>query len=344
MQAVSRLSAVVPNDQENDQEWRQLDTLAMYAADLVPHLQKPEVTDVCTNADGRIWIKQAGQFRNVGRIQKSQVELTLRMVAQIQNVPFNHSAPFLETIFPLDGSRIEGLMPPIVESPVIAIRLRAKKIHTLGDYAATKILTHQDDPLNQAHRHDEFLDHVPAKQHDEILALAVKYRQNIVTAGATSSGKTTLLNALIAEIAEDYRLVVIEDTPELQPSVPNHVALLATSKISQEECVERSLRLAPDFLVLGEVRTAGAARALVGAWNTGHSGFVTVHANSAREALYRFEDLINGPTARGQVARAVNLVVFIDEENRIPAHRKVREIVVVDGIDPASGDYKCISI
>ena len=179
----------------------------------------------------------------------------------------------------------------------------------------------------------------------EVIRLACRYRRNILLVGPTGSGKTAVANGIIAEWSEltpNDRVVIIEDTPELQCSLPNHVQLLATARISQADLLKTSLRLIPRRIVVGEVREEEPARVLLGAWNTGHSGGVaTIHANDALSGLRKLETLIggHGPSVREQIASAINVVIFIDGEDSLPAGRKVREVLVVKSFDRATQDY-----
>lgn len=326
---------------------RQASSLEGHAASLLPLLADPYTNDVVLNEDGRIWVNRQGRFEAVSEMLPEVATLILQSVATMRGVPFNHDHPILETIFPLDGSRIEGIIPPVVTSPVFAIRLRPKQIYTLREYADAGILTRKDDPLNRRRHRDDFLEQVRGQDHIQVLELAVRYRRNLLVVGGTGSGKTTLLNGVIAavnEFAAQDRIVIIEDTPELQCTVPNRVFLLATAHISQQECLEASLRLKPDRILVGEVRKQKPAQVLVSSWNTGHEGgFATLHANDGKGGLYRLEELMGTASARAEIARAIHLVVFIDGEPTLPVGRKVREILVVHGLT-AEGDYECESV
>ena len=164
-----------------------------------------------------------------------------------------------------------------------------------------------------------------------------------MVSGGTGSGKTTLLNALIAEISAispDHRLAIIEDTGELQCHAPDAIIMRATDAVSQQRLLKATMRLAPDRIIIGEVR-GGEALSLLKAWNTGHDGGAsTVHTNSARSSLLRIEQLIQEVSLapqREQIAAAVNLVVHI-AKTREPPGRRVQEIVAVTGY--ANGLYQ----
>ena len=154
-----------------------------------------------------------------------------------------------------------------------------------------------------------------------------------------------MANGIIAEWAEltpNDRVVIIEDTPELQCSLPNHVQLLATAHVSQADLLVASLRLIPRRILVGEVREEEPARVLLGAWNTGHSGgLATIHANDALSGLRKLETLIGGHSAsvRERIAAAIDVVIFIDGEESLPAGRKVREVLVMRSFDRRTEDY-----
>jgi len=134
----------------------------------------------------------------------------------------NHERPILETELPIDGSRFEGIVSPVVRRPVFAIRLRPRKIFSLDDYEADGILTGGTDPLNQLRRRDGFLDEVRGLNHADVIRAAVRARKNILVVGSTGSGKTTLVNAILdslAHLTPHDRVISIEDTTELQLSL-----------------------------------------------------------------------------------------------------------------------------
>lgn len=329
------------------QEIRQAVNLSRLAEPLLPFLKQATTLDVVVNRDESLWVNRLGQgFERVGDFAEHDSRLLLQGIATIRRIAFDHERPILETIFPLTGDRIEGLINPVVDGAVFAIRTRQKKIFRLGEMADVGILSDLADPLNGKRHRDDFLERLKGLDHLGILRLASGYRRNILLVGPTGSGKTTFANSIIAEWEEltpDDRVVIIEDTPELQCSLPNHVQLLATAHISQAELLVASLRLIPKRIVIGEVREPDPARVLLGAWNTGHSGgLATIHANDALSGLRKLETLVGGHEAsvRERVASAINIVIFIDGEDSVPAGRKVREVLVIRGYDRTAQDYE----
>jgi type IV secretion system protein VirB11 len=261
----------------------------------------------------------------------------LSTIAAWKGTDLNHERPILETELPLDGSRFEGIVSPIARQPVFAIRLRPRRIFSLTEYEESRILTCRSDLLNHVRKSDDFRAQIREMSHADVIRAAVAAKKNILIVGATGSGKTTFVNAVLdvmRAVAPNDRVVSIEDTTELQCAVKNHVDLLAVGRISMLDCLRACMRLKPTRIVVGEVRGA-EAHAMLKAWNTGHPGGVaTVHANDALSGLIRLESLVAEATAAPQqtlIAEAVDLVVFIDQEPELIAGRKVREVALVTG-------------
>jgi type IV secretion system protein VirB11 len=289
-------------------------------------LADPLVIEIMVNPDGTLRLDRLGAGRcDTGeRLDPAQVERIIRLVASHARTEVHGAAPVVSAELPphgdgLAGERFEGLLPPVVPGPCFAIRKPAQRIYTLADYVTDGIMSAE-----------------VARQ----LSLAVVERRNLLVAGGTSSGKTTLANALLAELApRDERVILIEDTRELQCAAPDTVALRTRPGVaSMADLVRSTLRLRPDRIIVGEVR-GGEALDMLKAWNTGHpGGIATVHANSARGALYRLEQLIQEAVVtvpRRLLAEAIDLVVFI--EGRGTA-RRIGAVEAVEGLD-STGDY-----
>ncbi|RWP01379.1 MAG: P-type conjugative transfer ATPase TrbB [Mesorhizobium sp.] len=283
-------------------------------------LAEPSVIEVMVNPDGALRLDRLGEGRvNTGvHMHPSEAERIIRLVASHVRVEAHADNPIVSAELP-SGERFEGLLPPVVLAPCFAIRKPAAKLYTLADYVADRIML----PLQV-----------------DALKRAVRERRNILVAGGTSSGKTTLANALLAEVAEcDERVILIEDTRELQCAAKDCVALRTRrGSVTLADLVRSTLRLRPDRIIVGEVRGAEALDMLK-AWNTGHpGGIATVHANSARSALYRIEQLAQEAVVtvpRRLIADAVDLIVFIAGRG---SSRRIEAIAEVAGLD-GSGDY-----
>ncbi len=300
--------------------------------------------DIVLNPDSRVWVKRQGAgFQQAGEMPAAQAHAAIGTIAAQKGTVVNYDRPFLEAELPIDGSRFEGIVPPVTSRPVYAIRLRPRRIFTLDEYECTGILTSQTDPMNALRRRANFLEMIAGLSHAEVIRLAVREKKNILVVGSTGSGKTTLVNAILdalAQIAPDDRVITIEDTMELQCPVQNCVDLRAVGTVTMLDCLRASMRLKPTRIVVGEVRGA-EAHVMLKAWNTGHpGGAATVHANDALSGLVRLESLVAEATAASQqnlIAEAIDLVVFIDEESALAAGRKVREVLVLTGYE--SGHY-----
>ncbi|MBN2823906.1 MAG: P-type conjugative transfer ATPase TrbB, partial [Campylobacterales bacterium] len=248
--------------------------------------------------------------------------------------------PILECTLPIDGSRFEAIIPPIVKAPIFTIRKKALKIFTLDDYEQQGVFEPYDDPIYEDNENE--YENLTVK---EVLEKAIKKRKNILVVGSTGTGKTTFTNALIDAIVRidpNHRLVIIEDTTEVQCKAKNQVTLCSTVDVDTLKLLKATLRLRPDRILVGEVRSRDANE-LLQAWNTGHPGGVaTIHADSARLGLLRLEQLIlqgtPQPNIKEVIAQAVDLVVFI-RKTPTPAGRTIQELIEVKGFDPITQQY-----
>jgi type IV secretion system protein VirB11 len=278
------------------------------------------VVEIMLNPDGRLWIDRlSGGLEETGHhLSPADGERIIRLVAHHVGAEVHAAAPRVSAELPETGERFEGLLPPVVAAPAFAIRKPAVAVFTLEDYAAAGIMS-------------------PAQA--VTLRAAVLDRKNILVAGGTSTGKTTLTNALLAEIANtNDRVVLIEDTRELQCAAPNLVALRTKDGVaSLADLVRSSLRLRPDRIPIGEVRGAEALD-LLKAWGTGHPGGIgTIHAGSAIGALRRLEQLIQEAVItvpRAMIAETINIIAVLAGRG---AQRRLVELAAVNGL--SNGDY-----
>ena len=324
----------------NDEQHQRLEVkLRREFGDIVlKSLADDRTEDILLNPDSSVWVKRMGEgFSRIGEMSAAAAASALGTVAAWRGTVLNHERPILETELPIDGSRFEALVPPVVRKPVFAIRLRPRRIFTLQDYEAGQILTEKDDPVNRLRRNDDFAASLRGLKHAEIIRAAVRARKNLLVVGSTGSGKTTLVNAILealAQLTPNDRVISIEDTTELQCPVRNYLDLRAVGSVTMLECLRACMRLKPTRIVVGEVRGA-EAHTLLKAWNTGHpGGAATVHANDAMSGLIRLESLVAEATNAPQqnlIAEAVDLVIFVDEEPGLKAGRKVREVLLVTG-------------
>ncbi len=201
-------------------------------------LGRADVVEVMANPDGTLWVDRAGVGREkVGRIEHSAAETTIRLLASHMGETVTPDRPAVAGVLPRSGERFQGLLPPLVEHPVFTIRKRASIVFTLDDYVAKGIL-----PEAGA----------------EVIRRAVVERKNILVAGGTGSGKTTMVNAILAEPPfRSDRIVLIEDTKELQCPAEDKVELLTKNtepRVTMTDLLRMTLRLRPDRIIIGEVR------------------------------------------------------------------------------------------
>lgn len=286
-----------------------------------------QVVEVMVNPDGKIWVDRIGAGRAFTgeRLAAADADRILRLLADHVGEVVTKDRPRISATLPETGERFQGAFMPIVASPAFAIRKRPEIVFTLEDYVRGGIMS---------------------EAMAEALRRAADARQNLLIAGGTGSGKTTLANAILAEpsFARD-RVVLIEDTAELQCAAEDRLEMLTKRTdppVTMTDLVRDTLRLRPDRIIIGEVRD-GSALDLLKAWNTGHpGGLATIHANSAAEALTRLEDLIGEVTQRipyRAIAQAIHLVVFIE---RTATGRRVREVSRLVGRDGETYRFEAV--
>ena len=293
---------------------------------IMRYMHDDNVTEVLVNPDGKLWIDTFDHgFENTGIVMNPDaVKRVIYAVADLSGQVIDlRSDPSLQADIPpsrlFSNCRFQAELPTIVTGPSFNIRKHSKTVFTLDDYVAQGTMT--------------------AGQKEAILT-AIHGKKNIIAAGGTASGKTTLLNAILAEISTlGERIITIEDTKELKCTAENCVALTTTDHVDMDSLLRKTLRLSPNRIVVGEVRSREALT-LIDAWSTGHrGGCSTVHSDSAHETLYRLEGMISRVSLNPQqaaIARAINVIVYIAKRS---AHRRVEEVLAVDRWDSAAGDY-----
>jgi type IV secretion system protein TrbB len=282
-------------------------------------LVDPDVVEILANPDGQLILDKIGGGRiATGYTLTAEArDRVIRLIADYVGEPVLPEDPRLSGVLPQTGERFQGVLPPVSRAPAFSIRKRPARIFTLADYQEQGILT-----ADQRH----------------LIESAAIDRKNILISGGTSSGKTTLANAILALPAFcETRTILIEDTPELQCSAWDQVALLTrrTPKlIGVVDLIRDSLRLRPDRIVVGEMRDGAAALETLKAWNTGHpGGLSTIHANSASDALLRLEDLTSEVAAiipRRAIGQAIDLVIHIA---RTRDGRRVEGLIEISGTE-----------
>ena len=276
-------------------------------------LEDTSVVEIMLNPDGRLFVERLGQgIDSMGNLQPGAAEIIIGSVAHALQTEADEDQPIISGELPIGGHRFEGLLPPVVAGPSFTIRKRASRLIPLEDYVRSAIMTTAQAVLIQK---------------------AIKARLNIVISGGTGSGKTTLANAVIAEMVRtspEHRLVILEDTAEIQCAAENAVQLHTTDTVDMARLLKSTMRLRPDRIIVGAVRD-GAALTMLKAWNTGHpGGITTIHANNALSALRRLEQLTAEASQQPMhdvIGEAVDLVVSIE---RTPTGRRVREVIHVE--------------
>ena len=289
---------------------------------LLARLEDPGVAEVMLNPDGRVWVDRfdVGLVDAELTIAAPDAERILRLVAHHVESEIHAGRPRLSAELPGTGERVEGLLPPLVAAPTFAIRKPASLVFTLADYVRSGVMS---------------------EAQGRVLRDAVAIRANILVVGPTSSGKTTLVNALLAEVAASGdRVIIAEDLRELQCAAENQVALRTREGLaSLSDLVRSSLRLRPDRIIIGEVRGAEALD-LIKAWGTGHPGGVgTLHAGTAIGALLRLEQLIQEAVVvvpRGLIAETIDLIAVLQGRGR---QRRLADLTRLDGLGP-DGAYQ----
>jgi type IV secretion system protein VirB11 len=307
------------------------------------------VTDIYVNRPGELWVETLGgaiERHDNAAVNELMLVRLARQIAALTHQGVSREHPLLAAILP-DGSRIQVVAPPATRGPLaLAIRRQVAASLTLQDYAADDHFAHtRTEVIRQPV--DEQLRRLIGK-HDfaGALALAVQARKNIVVSGGTSTGKTTFLNALLREVPREERLILIEDTPELNVEHENCVGFvsvrgdLGEARVTTNDLVSASLRMRPDRIILGELR-GPEAFAFLRAVASGHPGsMTTIHADSPETAIEQLAMLVlQGGTklsradVRHYVAQSIDIFVQL---SRAGGRRSVDAVILKDGLAEAA--------
>jgi type IV secretion system protein VirB11 len=302
-------------------------------ADILHCLDDDAVTEVSINSDGTVWVDRVAQGRQAlnTRANPDDISNILSLVADAKGEHIGDDNPSFDAILPGHGYRFIGTLPPMTPGPSLTVRKKPNRVITLSEYEADGVIT---------------------SSQRQILERVCRERRNLIVAGGTGSGKTTLANGILQVMAlTGHRIITIEDTPELQNSAADQESMFVVPGLrSMQDCLRAALRMHPDRLIFGEVR-GPEVRDMLMAWNTGHrGGLCTIHADSALDALYRIEEMLETipnfrPRPR-QIARAVQIIIYIEtttDRARYPAGRLVSTIVEVRG-HSEDGGYELQSL
>lgn len=295
--------------------------------DLLEVLNDPTITEIMyNNTDGNIWVKQfkKGMYRTNIPLSVTRAKLLVEIIASYNDEIINRKNPALSATLP-DGERFETILYDSAKNKVIfTIRKRASRIIPLEEYVEQRAIT--------------------SRQKD-LLERFILERKNILVAGSTDSGKTTFLNACIDKLKNtNDRVALIEEIPELRCEIRNRIELVVSDYLNMQQLLRRTMRFNPNRVIVGEIRQGIEAQTLLKAWNSGHpGGLSTIHADDSLEALYKLElylsEVLKGNidyTQRRHISRAINIVVFMAEENGI---RMVQELKRVLGYDKYKEEY-----
>lgn len=315
--------------------------LRTYLAPFAPWLDRQDVTDILVNRPGEVWIDGQKGFERI-----EVPDVTETMMQRLSQQIAAHSAQGVSREYPLlaatlpDGARVQIVTPPATRSHVsLAIRKHVVQDLTLGDYEAGGAFAHARRTIT-GERTAADVDLAQVLDRGDLkgfFSRAVREGRNIVISGGTGTGKTTFLNALLKEVPETDRLIVIEDTPEVKLRHPNAVGLVAVgselgeTRVGIDELLRASLRMRPDRLMVGEIR-GPEAFTFLRAVNTGHPGsLTTVHADSPQGALEQiaFMTLQAGLTlTRADVIDyAKSVIDIVVQLSRVQGRRAVSSVV-----------------
>jgi pilus assembly protein CpaF len=295
----------------------------------------PAISEVMVNGSGRIFVERDGRLDAVTgvTVREQHLQVAVRNLARALGEDISEERPLLDSRLP-DGSRVAAVLPPVsLGGTTLTIRKFQSRHFTAAELVRIGTLT--ADQLQRV-RH------------------AIEARDNILISGGTGTGKTTLLNALVAFLPTEDRLALIEDTAELQLDAPNLVRFEARREqaglpaITIRDLLRATLRHRPDRILVGEVR-GGEAFDLLQALNTGHSGTLsTIHANTAEQALRRFTWCVlqSGvdlpyPAIRHGLAECLQVLVHLERRR---GHRMVTELVRVRRYQHESDAYELESL
>jgi pilus assembly protein CpaF len=313
----------------------QFETILPFLRPIEHLILDPDISEIMVNADSRIFVEKHGQLAEVKGITISEQALcaAVKNIARRLGDDISEAKPILDSRL-LDGSRVAAVLPPCsIDGITLTIRKFNTKHFTMADLVANGTLNADTA---------------------ELLREKVSNRQNILISGGTGTGKTTLLNILADSIPDDERILLIEDTAELNIRKSNLVRFETRREqtgipaVTVRDLLKAALRHRPDRIIVGEVR-GGEAFDLLQALNTGHSGSLcTLHANSARQAVARFADCVLQSgielphrAIMANIGNSVDLIVHI---TRIRGRRAVSEIVAVQGFDNEGNECRLTQV
>lgn len=288
------------------------------------YLEEDDVTEIMRNPNGTLWVERVGQgMQRVGTITDAATNNVIKLVSSLLEKETKKDSPLLEGEFPIGGHRFAAQLPPVVSAPAFSIRKKINQTFTLEWYLEQGEMTQ--------------------RQYQGLIE-TIKEGENVLISGGTSSGKTTFANAIIVKILElnsQTRILSVEDTYELVVNGENCAQYHTSLEVSQTMLVKTTLRMKPTWLIIGEVRGEEAMDLLV-AFNSGHSGFSTIHANDCMGALIKFQTLAsmrnNAPSILGRMIADCTHIVIQMHLDDFTKKRSIKEMKKVEKYDKATGE------
>lgn len=308
--------------------------LQIALSDLSEYFADPATTEIMVNPGGYVFVERAGEMLDMGdlRVSNVDIEIAIRTLGKLVDQDPTKNTRTATISASVDDLRIAGTLAPASHGgPSLCIR------------------KHQDPDTRPSLENLIEREMLTRDMADAMTELFIKKRRNFMVAGATGSGKTTLVNALLKKIPAHERVLTIEDSIELHPGLKHHVPFLVNQAagVTAQLLVQQALRYRPDRLILGETRGTETYD-LIRAFNSGHDGSLsTIHASSAEEACSALEMLfqmslpdnanLSSEAAQRFIARSVHVVVHVtrrheEVEGRLQSIRKVNEVVLVKGV------------
>ena len=297
---------------------------------LLDAIRDKKIIEIMLNPDGSLWVEHYKKgMRNTKKIiSPEQAERIMRKVAGIKGMTINFDNPILECEFPIDDSRFEAMLPPIVEAPAFTIRKKADRIYTFKDYIKRGTMT---------------------EAQAKVICGAIRDRKNILICGGPGSGKTTFTNSCIREltkiVAHHERLIILEDVREIQCRAKNVVFmvtnLLSPNPIDLQKLLYVAMRSRPDRIIIGEVRDR-AMLALLKAWNTGcPGGLATIHANDTHSAIERCLSLAEEAGVVKPISlvlETIQIIVSVERDSKT-MKRRIKSVSLLKGYNPKNGTF-----
>ena len=294
------------------------------------YLLNDDVTEIMLNADGYIRVEDnTGKYKTDIHFNDSDAMLIIRAVASENKKEMSRDKNSIISGILATGDRFEGINgQESKEKTIFCIRKKARKIYTLDEYVKSQIISVEEK---------------------EYIIEKVLERKNILIIGGTGSGKTTFINACLNEFSEsETRFIILEDTDEIQCSAPDTVKLESSEKTPMSRLMQSCMRLRPDVIIVGEMRSGEEVLSLLEAWNTGHNGGLsTVHANDCMGGIHRLQQLLqhhNKIEPKDSALFIANSVDILVNIQRVKGKRKITEIAEIQGYDYTANEFKLKSV